>query len=193
MRIMKIQFVGAAVLALHMISGCTTPPGAGPQNIQEPRHSRSNNPEDTVCTLHAYIAFILWSDKDLFHDETAQEKFLTEDLRRAVAYRWKLYQEVIKKREVHSPPDNGTFVGAWEYPSGYTVEGVSPSANQVVIDVIHKWEHPEHNYYGDTRRVSYTFLSESGNWKLNDAYTRDGEFVRAYSLKNDLWRSDHAF
>lgn len=125
--------------------------------------------------------------------QTAQKGFLTDELRKAVAHRWRLYQEFIKKHEAHSPPSNETFVGTWEYPSGYIIEGGRQSENQVVIDVLFKWECPEDNYYRDTRRVSYTFLLEGGAWKLNDAYTYEGRFVRAYSLKEDLWRNDHEF
>lgn len=192
MRNGKLQFVVAAVIALQIGSGCNAPSQDGPQETKT-RDSQVNSSEDAVSTLRAFISYILRRDTDLFHDEAAQEKFFTKDLRSAVAHRRKLYEEFIKKHEAHSPPDNGTFVGAWEYPSGYIVEGARHSENQVVIEVIYKWEDPKANYYGDTRHVSYTFLIEDGLWKLNDAYTHAGKFVNPYSLKNDLRRDDHGF
>jgi len=188
-----IQLVLVVVLTSHLAVGCSTPRREDIQELQGSHPAHRNIPEESVALLRDFISYILRLEPDLFHDEVAQKRFLTEELRKAVAHRWRLYQEFIKKHEAHSPPSNGTFVGAWEYPSGYTIEGGHHSENQVIIDVIYKWENPEANYYGDTRRVSYTLLLEGGTWKLDDAYTHKGEFVPAYSLKKELWRNDHQF
>jgi hypothetical protein len=190
-----IQFVLAVIPALILASGCSAPcPKPGIREMPHSSEARSNIPKEAVALLRDFITYIYRQEPDLFHDESAQKRFLTAELRKAAAHRWQLYQDYMKKHEmVHSPPSNGTFVGVWEYPSEYLIEGGRQSEKQVSIDILFKWGCPEDNYYRYTMRVSYTFLHEDGTWKLNDAYTHKGEFMSEYSLSEELWRNDHEF
>jgi Trp operon repressor len=91
----KIQFA----LALYQALRCSAPWGVGIQEIQRPRFSRGTVPEEAVSTLRAFISYISRREPDLFHDNLLKRGFLTEDVRKAVARRWTLYQEFIKKHE----------------------------------------------------------------------------------------------
>lgn len=188
----SIQFALAAVLSSHLALACTTPRRVGVRESQSTRSSLGGVPEEeAAATLRDFISYTLRRKPELFQDEIAQRKFLTEDLRNGVAHHWRIYQEYIKEHETPTSPDNGTFVGAWEFPSGYTIKGGRQSGDQIIIDVLFKWDNPQANYYGDTRDVSYTFSLEDGAWKLHDMYTHQGKFIGAYSLREKLWRKDY--
>ena len=108
---------------------------------------------------------------------------MSEDLRKALAHRQKVYREYAE-RNPESPeglPGNADFVGSWDYPSGYALAGSRRYGDRAVVDVLFKWGEKT-QYPGDSRLVSYVFVREGGGWKLDDIYTFRGEFVQASSL-----------
>lgn len=179
----KVLFVFILCFAL---ASCTKSKAEGIVESKRLNVSNTAAPEACFQVLREFLAYIFRPAPDIFHDDAAQFKFLSLSLRKGVVFRWNTYQEYIKSSETPDIPDNGTFVGAWAYPSHYTVVGDRRYDNQAVIDVLYEWKNPEANYAGDKRLLSFVFVFEDKAWKLEDIYTFKGKFVKSSSLSEDL-------
>ena len=84
----------------------------------------------------------------------------------------------IDKREY---PNNGSFVGAWDYPSTYLIVGSRMYSQQALIDVQYDWGAGT-NYEGHRRLTTFIFVKEDGDWRLDDVYTFRGMYEPAESL-----------
>lgn len=147
-----------------------------------------NLPIECVTNLREFISYIFSNSPNLFYNEEAQRKWLSNYLRRAAANHLKVYQIQNKVMQFPTFPDNSTFVGAWDYPTTYSIVDLRREEDSVIVDIIYKWGAGT-NYEGDSRLVSYKFVSEDGTWKIQDIYhykSKD-EFNSAYSLSDELW------
>ena len=165
--------------------------------------SRSNSsiaaPEPCVRNLRAFLEYLSRSEPDIASDRLAQERWLSSELRRAMDFKVSIEDAKEKENpgEKREYPNNGTFVGAWDYPSTYKLiggrlynvsfifRGERKKRTSAVIDVEYEWLKGT-NYEGDKILKSFIFVTEDGNCKIDDIYTFRGEFQPAESLNSYL-------
>ena len=161
-----------------------------PVTIQEetvPVYVPSASP-DCSRLVREFIAYISREKPDIASDKQAQDRWLSDSLRKAFEHRLTFYRAYIKKvpDSAEGPPGNGDFVGSWNYPTTYQI-GASRVYNQrAIVDVIFTWG-PKTEYPGDQRLVSYVLVREGPAWKIEDLYTFHGEFVAASSLNQTFF------
>jgi hypothetical protein len=191
--IMKRKAVHTGIIILLTFSqfSCSLIRGQGIQEIKSRRPSYVAAPNDALQTLRELMTYISKLEPDIFHDESGQKKFLTEHLRKGVANYWNAYQQHIKEHETCGLPNNGIFVGAWEYPSDYKILDDRRYDKRVIIDVQYEWNDFDANYGGSTRLVSFVFMLEEDTWKLEDIYSYNSKDATPYSLSEILWREKY--
>ena len=173
------------IFAVVVLMMCSASLGFGQQRIAEVKQKSAAiaAPRDCVAAFREFFSYVQKSEPSIVHDQQAQKRFLTENLRKALLE----HAATLKKEaaEHHDFPGNGTFVGSWDYPTTYAIVASRRYGNRAVIDVLYKWG-PNTNYPGDDRTTSFVYLLEDGMWKLDDIYTFRGEFVTAGSLNQYL-------
>ena len=135
-------------------------------------------PRECLLAFREFFQYVQRNEPDIIRDEKAQQRLLTESLRKALA------EHVANSKPPSENPDypsNGNFVGAWDPPTTYSIVGSRRYGKRAIIDVLYKWG-PNTNYAGDERTTSFVFVLEHGAWKLDDIYTFGGKFVTAQSL-----------
>jgi hypothetical protein len=156
----------------------------------------SEAPQECVTKSKEIIAYILRKKPDIGDDKEAQSRWLSESLRKLLVYRQDAYtyhkksiadvsDNVLDVPHPEQPPGNGDFVGAWDYPTTYKIEGSRRYGERIVVDVTFIWGKGT-QYEGDTRLNSYIFKLEDNTCKLNDIYIFEGEFIPASSLSQKL-------
>jgi hypothetical protein len=149
--------------------------------------------QECVTESKELIAYILRAKPDIGDDKEAQNRWLSESLRKSLAYRQDAYWS--HKNSItdgpdepphpEQPPGNGDFVGAWDYPTSYKIEGSRRYGERIIVDITFIWGKGT-QYEGDTRLNSYIFKLEDNTCKLNDIYVFEGEFIPASSLSQEL-------
>jgi hypothetical protein len=132
-------------------------------------------PSQCLLAFSDFLAYLQKSETNIVKDERSQKLFLTSNMRKT------LMDHAAKVTEGPDVPDNGDFIGSWDYPTTYSIVGSRRYGKRAIIDVLYKWG-PNTNYEGDERLSSFVYLLEEGRWKLDDIYTFRGEFVTAESL-----------
>jgi len=156
----------------------------GQTAIVEVKHSApaAVAPRECLAAFRGLFQYLQKNEPGIVRDEQAQKRWLTQELRKALA------QKLAKFTSPADDPDypsNNTFIGSWDQPSSYAIVASRRYGKRAVIDVLYKWG-PKTNYPGDERTTSFIFLLEDGAWKLDDIYTFRGEFVQAESLNQYL-------
>ena len=139
-------------------------------------------PKECRLAFQEFFRYLQKPDSNIVRDETAKKRWLTQELRKALA------QKVATFTSPSDDPDfpsNATFVGSWDYPTTYSIAASRRYGQRAVIDVHYQWG-PKTNYPNDERTTSFIFVLEDGAWKLDDIYTFRGEFVQAESLNQYL-------
>jgi len=152
-------------------------------------HVRSlNASSESLATLRRFLSFIFKPEPNLTKDKSAQVELLSQHVRDGIEHLWKEYSKLEPDNAGAkcSPPDNDVFVGAWDYPSTYSIVGSRAYERRTIIDVSYRWG-PETNYSGDERLMSYVLVFEAGKWKVDDIYIFRGEFIDAETLTGALW------
>ena len=139
-------------------------------------------PRECVAAFREFFGYLQKRGTDIVRDEAAQKRLLSQELRRALAQKVATFTSPTDHPDF---PSNGTFVGAWDYPTTYAIVATRRYGRRAVIDVLYKWG-PNTEYAGDERTTSFIFVLEDGAWKLDDIYTFRGAFVRAQSLSQYL-------
>lgn len=194
------RLVAAALLSAAQV--CAPPaqaqaPAAAPRaktsRIREERparRARAEAPAECLTAAREFIAYLFREDRDIADDKEAQGRWLSQHLRNGLANRREVYRKHKEEtpETAEGPPDNGDFIGSWDYPTSYRVVGSRRYDRRALVDIVFKWG-PGTNYAGDERLVSYVFVHEGGRWKLDDIYTFGGEFTAgAHSLSEIFWR-----
>jgi len=157
-----------------------------PKETKSQIRSLDASPE-SLAALHRFLTYIYKPKPVLTKDNSAQVELLTRHVRDGIEHLWQEYAKFEKDNPGYDcSPDNDLFVGAWDYPSTYSIVGSRRYASRAIIDVIYRWG-PETNYSGDERLVSYVLVFEDRKWKLDDIYTFRGEFIDAETLTGSLW------
>lgn len=139
-------------------------------------------PQECLRAFRAFFQYLRKNEPDIIRDQRAQKRWLTEELRKALAQKVATFSS---RADDPDFPSNSTFIGAWDAPSTYSIVSSRRYGKRAVIDVLYKWG-PNTNYAGDERTSSFVFLLEDGAWKLDDIYTFRGKFVQAESLNQYL-------
>lgn len=157
---------------------------ASRKTIQEVKHNSAAvvAPRECLSAFREFFRYLQRPETNIIRDETAQKRWLTQDLRKALAQKVATFTSPADDPDF---PSNATFVGSWDYPSTYAIAASRRYGQRAVVDVIYKWG-PKTNYPGDERTTSFVFLYEDGAWKLDDIYTFRGAFVQAESLSQYL-------
>ena len=187
------------VIVLILVASVTMPQATKQQNRSwkprlensPPREIKSKDrpstaPPESLAALHRFFLSVFKPEPKLTRDKAAQAELLSRHTRDGIEHLWKTYAKFEKDNPgVDCSPDNDLFVGAWDYPTTYSIIDSRRYASRVVIDVKYRWG-PETNYSGDERLVSYVLVLEDGRWKLEDIYTFHGESIDAESLTTSL-------
>lgn len=139
-------------------------------------------PRECLTTFREFFSYLQKADANIVRDETAQRRWLTQELRKSLAQKVATFTSPADDPDF---PSNATFVGSWDYPTTYSIVATRRYGQRAVIDVLYKWG-PKTNYPGDERTSSFVFLYEDGAWKLDDIYTFRGAFAQAESLSQYL-------
>ena len=148
-------------------------------------------PAECVAAARAFIVYISRRDPDIAKDKEAQNRWLTEYLRRGLGNRQQVYADYLKRVQEtpEQPPSNADFLDSWDGPTTYSIQGSRRYGERAVVDIKFSWGEKT-QYPGDTRLVSYIFIREGDAWKLDDIYTFRGEFTAgARSLSETFWRN----
>lgn len=174
----------ACVAVLIFVSATVVSAQATKVTIVEVKQSAPAAPAPRECQA-AFREFFLFLQKDysgIIQDKQAQNRWLTQELRKALAQKLSTFSS---PKDDPDYPSSNTFIGAWDRPSTYAIISSRRYGKRAVIDVLYKWG-PNTNYQGDERTTSFIFLLEDGAWKLDDVYTFRGKFVPAESLSQYL-------
>lgn len=175
---------GALVFALVFLFASTAVVAQQTVAIQElrPKAATVVAPKECLLTFREFFSYVQKSEPSIVRDEQAQKRWLTQELRKALAQKVATFTS---PQENPDFPGNNTFIGSWDHPTTYSIVSSRRYGKRAVIDVLYKWG-PKTNYPGDERTTSFIFLLEDGAWKLDDVYTFRGEFVQAESLNQYL-------
>jgi hypothetical protein len=140
-------------------------------------------PAEAIQRVRELIKYLFHEKPDIVSDTSAQTRWLSEPMRKALANRQQVYANYAKENpdSPEGPPSNGNFIGSWDYPTSFRFVGSRLSGKRAVVDVQFVWGKGT-NYAGDTRLTSYILVRENGSWKLEDIYTFEGNFITAGSL-----------
>ena len=139
-------------------------------------------PRECLAAFRGFFQYLQKSEPGIVRDEVAQKRWLTQELRKALAQKLATFTS---PKDDPDYPSNNTFIGSWDQPTSYAIVASRRYGKRAVIDVLYKWG-PKTNYPGDERTTSFIFLLEDGAWKLDDIYTFRGEYVQAESLNQYL-------
>ena len=168
-------------IALILSSGLVA---MGQSAIVEAKHSApaAAAPRECLAAFRGFFQYLQKSEPGIIRDEVAQKRWLTQELRKALAQKLATFTS---PKDDPDYPSNNTFIGSWDQPTSYAIVASRRYGKRAVIDVLYKWG-PKTNYPGDERTTSFIFLLEDGAWKLDDIYTFRGEYVQAESLNQYL-------
>jgi hypothetical protein len=139
-------------------------------------------PRECLSAFRQFFSYLQKAGTNIIRDETAQNRWLSQDLRQALAQKVATFTSPADDPDF---PSNATFIGSWDYPSTYSIAASRRYSQRAVIDVLYKWG-PKTNYPGDERISSFVFVLEDGVWKLDDIYTFRGSYAKAESLSQYL-------
>lgn len=154
------------------------------QRITEVKHNGPTvaAPRESLVTFREFFSYLQKKDTSIVKDEQAQQRWLTQQLRKALKDKVATFTSPQDNPDF---PSNNTFIGSWDNPTTYSIVASRRYGKRAIIDVLYKWG-PNTNYPGDERTTSFVFVLEDGKWKLDDIYTFRGEFVQAESLNQYL-------
>jgi hypothetical protein len=140
-------------------------------------------PAEALQRVREFIKYLFHQKPDIATDKSAQNRWLSEPMRKALANRQTVYAAYAKENpdSPEEPPSNSDFIGSWNYPTGFRFLGSRLAGQRAVVDVLFTWG-KNTEYPGDTRLTYYVLVRENGSWKLEDIYTFEGKFVSAESL-----------
>ena len=183
MKLLPLLFTGVVVFGSAQ-NAFTQQRQASRTTIQEVKHNSVAvaAPRECLSTFREFFRYLQRSDANIIRDETAQKRWLSQELRKALTQKVATFSSPADDPDF---PSNATFIGSWDYPTSYSIVASRRYGQRGVIDVLYKWG-PKTNYPGDERTTSFIFVFEDGAWKLDDIYTFRGAFAQAESLSQYL-------
>ena len=168
-----------ATLCLFLCSSMMA--GAAPKSIPA---ATSSSPEATVQDFFSYL---LAAKHDLSTDGAAQKRWLTQDLRRALASTIAATSRALKAHpdEKIDAPDNSTFLGAWDAPTTFKVAKSNAAAPEASVEVMLTWG-PKTNYPGEVQKRTVALVLEEGAWRIKEITIHPSKFAQAGTLTGEL-------
>ena len=185
------------LIVLGLMNACERKKGPGIVEVSNNAHALKRAPEECLATFQEFFRYVQKSEPSIITDTQAQNRWLSENLRKALAHNVKRFEG---RTDVPDYPTNHTFVGVWDFPDTFSVIGSRHYDNRdsdnrndhrAVIDVLYEWGADgdlDNNYPGEKSLRSFIFVNEEGVWKLDDCYTFTDEFAQAGSLSSYWWR-----
>jgi len=142
------------------------------------------SPEATVTDFFSYL---LKTKHDITKDSAAQARWLTKDVRHALAAAEAGANKASKAHpdEQVDGPDNGTFLAAWDPPTSFKVTGTKSTPPTARVDLLYTWG-PKTQYPGETRAMTVLLAMEDGGWKVSDIQSHKSKFSPESTLLGDL-------
>lgn len=156
------------------------------QEFEPQESSEIAVPPKSLENLRSFLAYIFSNSPNLFFNSDAQDKWLSNDLQASIKRNLLIYKYGSLIMESSYFPDNSTFIGAWDDPTHYKIVSSQINSERVEIDIQYIWGKGT-NYEGTTRRLTFFFVFENGNWKIEDIYHHQGEFNSAFRLSDAPW------
>lgn len=155
------------------------------REVKVQRGGSQSAPAQCIDSLRAFFNYLRREEPDISKDKEAQFRWLTEGLQKAMADKvafedGKAKQSPSDKREY---PENASFVGAWDFPSTYSIVGSRCYDKISIIDVEYRWAKGT-QYEGNKSLRSFIFVKEANSWRVDEIYTFSGKFESSESLKN---------
>lgn len=94
-------------------------------------------PAECLLAFEEFFLYLQKADANIVRDEVAQKRWLTQELRKALAQKVATFASPADDPDY---PSNATFVGSWDYPSTYSIAASRRYGQRAVIDVLYKWD-----------------------------------------------------
>jgi hypothetical protein len=147
--------------------------------------SRDASSPETV--VQDFFHYLLVGKRDITSDASAQKRWLTRNLQRALATTVAATNRALKAHpdEKIDVPDNGTFLGAWDPPTTFKVLQAKSAPSQATVEVTLTWG-PKTNYPGDVQKRTVALVLEDGAWRIEEITVHAGKFAQAGTLTGEL-------
>jgi hypothetical protein len=182
---------------LGLMTSCTKSRGPNISEVTGDPHALKQAPSECLVTFREFFQYVQKSEPSIITDTQAQNRWLSENLRKALANNLLRFEN---QKNVPDYPSNADFVGVWDMPTTYSIVGSrqydnrdwkNPNANRVIVDVLYEWDSEgslDNNYPGTNSLRSFIFVYEDGMWKLDDIYNFRAEYESSGSLSSYWWR-----
>ena len=139
------------------------------------------------ATVNDFFTYLLSHKHDIVKDSVAQNRWLTKDVRHALAMAEGSASKAAKAHpdEQIDSPDNGTFLAAWNPPTTFKITGTKAKDATATVDLLFTWG-PKTEYPGETRKMTVLLAQEDGGWKVSDIQSHAAKFNQASTLLGDL-------
>jgi len=139
------------------------------------------------ATVNDFLTYLLSRKHDIARDTAAQSRWLTKDVRHALAAAETASSKAAKAHldEQVNSPDNGTFLAAWNPPSSFKITGSKAKDTTATVELLFTWG-PKTEYPGETRKMTVLLTQEEGAWRVSDIHSHAAKFNQASTLLGDL-------
>ncbi|MDR3404925.1 MAG: hypothetical protein P4L99_20640 [Chthoniobacter sp.] len=141
------------------------------------------------ATVNDFFQYLLSGKHDILKDSTAQNRWLTKDVRQTVAAADAGATKAAKAHpgEQIDGVDNGTFIAAWDPPTSFKITKVEAKSASATarVNLLYTWG-PKTQYPGETRAMTVLLAMEDGAWKVSDIQSHKSKFSPESTLLGDL-------
>ena len=144
-------------------------------------------PATPEATVNDFFHYLLTSKRDIIKDPAAQSRWLTKDVRHALAVADAASGKAAKAHpnEEIDGPTNGTFLAAWDPPTSFKVTDAKSTPPTARVNLRFTWG-PKTQYPGETRNMTALLTLEDGAWKISDIHSHATKFNPESTLLRDL-------
>jgi len=195
-KLLSLLFIASCAFVSAGNAGAQTRTTGSPRRAEVHEVAAARNataaPTQAIQQASDLIKYLFHERPDIASDTSAQTRWLSEPMRKALANRQTVYANYAKENpdSPEGPPSNSDFIGSWNYPTSFRFVGSRLSGQRAVVDVLFRWG-KNTEYPGDTRLTYYVLVRQNGSWKLEDIYTFEGKFVAAESLLETFRQSSY--
>jgi len=138
-------------------------------------------------TVNDFFTYLLNPKHDITKDSAAQTRWLTKDVRHALATAIAGSDKAAKAHpgEQIDAPNNGTFLAAWDPPTSFKVTEAKSTPPTARVDLRFAWG-PKSQYPGQTRMITALLTLEDGAWRISDIHSHAAKFNPDSTLLGDL-------
>ncbi|HEU4510931.1 MAG TPA: hypothetical protein VFR78_22055 [Pyrinomonadaceae bacterium] len=114
---MRACILVAVVLSLCVVSVAQQPSRNAIREVQQ-KSATVGAPRECLQAFREFFQYLQNSEPGIVRDEQAQKRWLTQELRTALAKKVATFS---CPQEDPDFPSNSTFIGSWDYPSTYAI------------------------------------------------------------------------